>query len=93
MTRVRVSTTVDEGTLRAARAQLGLRDSELLDRALRALLDELDARAELRALDQAPYDADEALQLPEPNLEGEIPYDGAVPADVIELARRRRTSR
>lgn len=84
---------MDEGPLNAARAQLRLRDSELFDRALQALLDELEAAAELRALDEAPYEGDEALRLPEPHLGGELPYDGAVPAEVIELARRRRARR
>jgi hypothetical protein len=93
MSRVRISTTVDESALRAARRQLGVRDSELFDRALRLLLEELESQAELRALEAAPYREDEALQLPEPDLTGDLPYEGAVPAEVIELAERRRAQR
>lgn len=94
MARVRVSTTVDREVLRTTRQRLGARDSELFDRALLALLDQLDAAAEATALDAAPYHEDEDLQLPEPELGAEeLPYDGEVPPEVVELAERRRRRR
>ena len=93
MARVRVSTTVDERTLRTVRARVRSRDSQLFDRALRALLDELDTAAELAAIDAAPYSDDPELQMPDPPVDDDLAYDGEVPADVIELAQRRRARR
>jgi hypothetical protein len=63
MARTRVSTTVDEALLAAARERSGLRDAALLDAALEALLareraEEIDAT--YSAYDDAPIDeADE----------------------------------
>jgi len=90
MTRVRVSTTVDAEVLSALRSSLGVSDSELLDRAMRRLLDEVEGAAERAALAAAPYehDADLAWGVPVSPLE----YDGDVPPDVLALAQARRQS-
>lgn len=61
MTRVRISTTVDGQTLAACRQLLGQSDSKLVDRALVALLHDLEARHELAALDAQPYEEDPDL--------------------------------
>ena len=89
MDRVRISTTVDATRLARCRRLVGGRDSEVLDRALSALIEQEETRRELEALEQHPYEADPDLSWtvpPGPDLD----YDGEVPADVIELADRRR---
>jgi len=89
MSRVRISTSVDADRLaRARRFGLG-RDSELIDAALAALIDREEQRRELAALEHSPYEADTELWLDNPRVDWdqELPYDGGVPADVIELAR------
>ena len=90
--RVRISTTVDQERLDEARRRTGDRDSELMDRALAALLDALDAEAELRALEAAPYDIDPELAMPKAAA-GADDYDGEVPSSVMRLATRRRAAR
>lgn len=89
--RVRVSTTVDAERLDAARRRSGLVDSQLIDRALDCLLDELDAEAELAAIASAPYHTDDAVSWGAPAVPS-LPYDGEIPADVIAEVRRRRAA-
>jgi hypothetical protein len=93
MPRRRVSTTVDAARLARARALTGDRDSELFDKALAALIDDLEGLRELAALARHPYDDDPDLDLPEAEEGGDLPYDGRVPPDVIRLARERRRRR
>jgi hypothetical protein len=92
MTRERLSTTVDGDRLRRARALFGDRpDSELVDRALTLLIRDLDAERERRVLRDAPYEHDPDLLWQAPDGPA-LPYDGDVPAEVLELARERRAS-
>lgn len=91
MARTRVSTTVDGDRLERARRLFGGSDSELLDRALELLVRRLDAERELAALDAAPYEDDPDLRWHAPP-GPDLPYDGEVPADVLELARERRAA-
>lgn len=94
MTRTRISTTVDTEQLQRARGVVGGRDSELFDQALAVLVEQDEVRRDHEALADAPYDEDDELQLgaPEIDWDAELPYDGAVPDEVVELARRRRHS-
>lgn len=94
MTRTRISTTVDTEQLRRARVIVGGRDSELLDQALAVFVEQDEVRREAKALAAAPYREDDELQLgaPEIDWDGELPYDGTVPDEVVELARQRRHS-
>ncbi|MBA3652838.1 MAG: hypothetical protein H0W70_01440 [Actinobacteria bacterium] len=64
----------------------------LIDRALAALLDALEAEREREALDAMPYaaDADVAWVTPDG---ADLPYDGDVPVDVKRLAAKRRRQR
>ena len=66
-------------------------DSKIVDRALATLVEELEGRHELDALEAQPYhdDPDLAWQPQGPDL----PYDGDVPAEVARLAARRRARR
>ena len=89
---MRISTTVDARRLATCRRLLAGPDSQLLDRALQALIDDLEAERELVALEAHPYENDPDLTWeapPGPNL----PYEGNVPPDVIRLAARRRRRR
>ena len=89
MSRVRISTTVDGQRLEAARRLSGASDSQILDRALAALIEQLEAQQELAALSALPYEDDPDLAWPD--LPGpDLPYDGAVPAEVLKLAAKRR---
>lgn len=67
-------------------------DSQVVDRALTALLNELEEQAELTALDGQPYEEDPELTWQAPP-GPDLPYDGDVPADVIELAEQHRARR
>ena len=89
MARVRISTTVDEGRLTRCRRLLGVSDSALVDRALIALLDEIEARRELVALAEHPYEADPDLNWEAPSGPAP-PYEGDVPPAVVALAEQRR---
>lgn len=89
MTRVRISTTVDGSRLEAARRLLAVGDSALLDRALAALVDELEAEHERQVLDAMPYEEDPDLSW-RPLAGSGLPYDGEVPEDVERLAAARR---
>lgn len=91
MGRVRISTTVDEQRLEELRRRLALKDSELLDRALLALLEQIETEVELTALEQHPYEDDPDLAWEAPP-GPDLPYDGGIPRDVVELAARRRRS-
>lgn len=92
MSRVRISSTVDGERLAACRRLAGKPDSKLLDDALASLLEVLEGRDEIEALDRQPYDED-------PDLNWEAPpgpalaYDGEVPREVLDLAAARRRRR
>jgi hypothetical protein len=88
MSRARVSTTIDAERLHRARVLSGLPDSRLLDRALEAYVELLERERERAALDLHPYEADPDIAWETPL--APLPYDGAIPAEVIELAQRRR---
>ena len=92
MRRVRVSATVDGDRLRRVRELTGLRDSQLLDDALAALLQQLVTDHERAALSAQPYDEDPDLTWTAPPATA-LPYEGDVPAEVEALARTRRTRR
>lgn len=94
MTRVRISTTVDGARMALARSKLGVPDSRIVDRALVALLDELESEQERQALQAMPYEEDPDLSWVAPSAPN-LAYDGDVPADVRRLAaaRRRRQRR
>lgn len=89
MARARISTTVDAQRLHEVRRRLGLGDSEIMDRALIALIDCLEAERELAALTEMPYEEDPELAWHAPP-GPDLPYEGAVPPDVLELAADRR---
>ncbi len=89
MERVRISTTVDATRLARCRRLVEGRDSEVLDRALDALIEREEARRELEALERLPYEDDPDLAWSVP-LGPDLDYDGEVPADVLALAQRRR---
>jgi hypothetical protein len=64
-------------------------DSELIDRALAALIAEVEADREIAALTAQPYESD-------PDLAWQVedgpplPYSGAIPKEVLDKARARR---
>jgi len=89
MARVRISTTVDATRLDKARELLDAPDSTVVDEALGALIDLMEAQRELAALAAHPYEDDPELQW-EAEPGPDLPYDGEVPAAVLEMARRRR---
>ncbi len=88
MTRERISTTVDRDRLAACRRLLGTSDSLLIDRALSALLEALEAERDRQAL-ALPYHEDPDLAWEAPPAPA-LPYDGEIPEDVIRLAEARR---
>lgn len=89
MNRVRISTTVDGDQLLRCRRLLDTTDSRLLDQALAALLEQLEIRRELAALEEHPYEEDPDLRWEAPP--GPVlPYDGEIPPEVLELAEQRR---
>lgn len=89
MRRERISTTVDGTTLQRARHLVPGPDSQLIDRALRALIEKVEAEQELAVLQALPYDQDPDLSWQAP-LAPDLPYDGDVPEEVLQLARARR---
>jgi hypothetical protein len=93
MTRSRISTTVDAITLERARALVGTNDAAMLDRALHALISEVESEKEIAALRDLPYDSDADLALPAASPATDLPYDGDVPTEILEIARRRRSAR
>ncbi len=92
MKRVRVSTTVDSVGLNRARQACPVRDAELFDRALAALVREVTIAREVAALDRFPYAADQELRMPDApsDTDDELDYVGEVPAHVHALAQSRR---
>jgi hypothetical protein len=88
MTRVRISTTVDGERLQQCRRLVAGHDSQLMDQALEALIEKLEARLEDLALSARPYEGDPDLAWVAPP-GPDLPYDGEVPADVLRLAKRR----
>lgn len=64
-------------------------DSQLMDRALAALIEQVEADQERAALERHPYDEDPELGWDAPALPS-LAYQGEVPADVRALAERRR---
>ena len=91
MRRVRISTTVDAAQLAACRRLLQESDSRIIDRALAALIEELEGGRELAVLEAHPYEDDADLTWIAP--EGaDLPYDGDIPADVLRLAAERRSA-
>jgi hypothetical protein len=94
MNRVRISTTVDSGKLEAARRLFGGADSGMMDRALGALIAELERDAEIKALERYPYVSDSDLSWAHAGSDGPaLPYDGEIPAKVLAKARARRRKR
>lgn len=85
MSRVRISTTVDGEQLERCRQLLGVSDSQLLDRALDALIED----REREALARLPYDDDPELAWSAPD-GPDLPYDGEIPEGVLRLAEQRR---
>jgi hypothetical protein len=75
MSRTRISTTVDAERLAQCRDAVGVSDSELLDRALAALLRELVGAHERRALEATPYETDPEVAWQAPP-GPDLPYDG-----------------
>ncbi|MFN2496993.1 MAG: hypothetical protein ABR608_13970 [Pseudonocardiaceae bacterium] len=92
MPRVRISATVDGERLDAAARLSGATGSRLLDQALAALIEQLEADRELTALASHPYEEDPDLAWEAP-AGPDLPYEGAVPDDVVELAKARRRAR
>lgn len=92
MPRVRISTTVDADRLAACRRLLRGPDSRLIDRALDALLAELEGRAELRALEEHPYEEDPELAWGVSD-GPPLPYDAKVPDAVLARAKALRRKR
>ncbi|MGI8776028.1 MAG: hypothetical protein ACR2LJ_01225 [Acidimicrobiales bacterium] len=91
MNRVRISTTVNGERLDRCRRLAGDSDSRMLDQALEALIDRIEARREVEALEKSPYADDPNLAWTAP--EGpDLPYDGDVPPDVRKLAAQRRSA-
>lgn len=94
--RTRISTTVNQEWLASARSQTGLPDSELIDLALRALLERAEREAEDKALSEQPNQLDADLAGLPTGWPAEAPpldaYEGSVPDDVVALfaARKRR---
>lgn len=92
MVRVRISTTVDAERWAAARRLLHAPGSHVVDQALAALIEKLEGEHERAVLAAHPYEADEELAW-QAGAGPDLPYSGAVPADVLEEAARRRSAR
>jgi hypothetical protein len=90
---MRISTTVDADRLRRARSLAGLADSDLFDQALVLFLSAVEGERERAILREQPYHDDPELQLPEPDVDADLPYDGEVPDEVLRLAAERRAAR
>ncbi|MGH8992678.1 MAG: hypothetical protein ACRDYV_18780 [Acidimicrobiia bacterium] len=86
---MRISTTVDAQRLATVRRLMPVTDSQIIDRALTALLEQLEAERELAALSAAPYESDPEVAWAAPT-GPDLPYDGKVPAEVLRLAAKRR---
>lgn len=89
MSRTRISTTVDTDNLARCRSLSGVPDSTMIDRALAALLRELEGARERAAIDAQPYEEDQEVSWEAPT-GPDLPYDGAIPDSVMKLAAERR---
>lgn len=89
MARVRVSTTVDAHNWETVRRLLDAPSSQIVDRALAALIDQLETAHEHAVLREMPYEDDPDLAWDAPTPPA-LPYEGDVPAEVLRLAKRRR---
>jgi len=65
-----------------------MRDAEIFDRALDALIFEIEGGAERDALTRFPYEGDTELALPDVGPGDGSSYEGEVPEEVLELARQ-----
>ena len=92
MTRVRVSTTVDAHNWQTARRLLDAPSSQIVDRALAALIDQLETARERAALAESPYEDDPDVAWDAPPAPA-LAYEGDVPLDVLRLAKQRRSRR
>lgn len=92
MARMRISTTVDAEKWATARRLVAGAGSRVVDRALAALIEQVEREHERAVLTAEPYEADDDLSWQAPPGPG-LPYDGAVPLDVRRLANRRRAER
>ena len=90
MARVRISTTVDGERLEQARRLVDAPDSVLMDRALVALLDRIVARKEVESLQDLPYEEDPDVAWEAPS-GPPLPYDGDIPEEIRDLAKKRST--
>jgi hypothetical protein len=89
MKRVRISTTVDAERLALARTLIGLPDSQVIDEALRVLVDQIEGERELAALRAHPYEGDPDLS-PLLSSGPALDYHADIPPDVEAMAERRR---
>ncbi|MPZ51240.1 MAG: hypothetical protein GEU79_00645 [Acidimicrobiia bacterium] len=87
MSRVRISTTVDGRRLERARDLLAMTDSELIDHALKVMINAVVAERETDALARLPYESDPDLAWEAPSGPA-LPYDGDVPPEVRARVRR-----
>lgn len=92
MNRVRISTTVDGNRLEMCRRLLDASDSVIVDRALKALIDELEGAREIVALQAHPYEDDPDLAW-EVSEGPALPYEGGIPKEVLARARAKRRRR
>lgn len=65
----------------------------MVDLALDALIERIESEREADALMRLPYHDDPELALPSPGPGVDLPYDGDVPTEILELVRRRRPAR
>lgn len=93
MPRERISTTVDAKRLALARSLVAMRDADIFDRALDALIANIEAEREKDALTRFPYEGDAELALPDVVPGEGLSYEGEVPEEVLKLARQRRVTR
>ncbi len=67
----------------------------MFDRALALFIESVEGAREREALRAMPYDADPDLAMPPVDAAAyaALPYDGAIPEDVLRLAAERRAGR
>lgn len=92
MARVRISTTVDAQQWAAAQRLVGASNSEIVDRAVAVLIEQLEGERERDVLAAYPYEDDIDLAWDVPPAP-DLPYEGEVPAEVLRLAEQRRERR
>ena len=95
MNRTRISTTVDGAVLEQARQLSGARDADMFDAAMLALIEKIQGERELAALSDWPYAEDPELVMPQAPADflDALPYSGAVPPELVKLAKQRRLQR